>query len=75
MLTGLSIDGSLVTDNRSSIDRDLLCDHLLRQVPPAKACRRDHIKLTWMNANFNTPSRCDNKSTDCVCSGIYITHV
>lgn len=75
MLTGLSIDESPVTNNISSIDRDLLCDHLLGQVPPAKACRGDHIKLTWMNANFNTPSRYDNKSTDHVCLSIYITHV
>jgi hypothetical protein len=54
MLTSLPKDGAPVIGCRGSIHRDVLRDHLLRQVPPTSAYEGDCIKLTWLNLNFKT---------------------
>lgn len=38
------------------VDRDALCDRLLWGVPTTSLI---YIKLTWLDINFKTPSRCD----------------
>ena len=73
MLTGLLINRTLVTNNGGLIDRDSLNDHLLGQISPTSVYRGDCISLTWLEANFISPSRC-NRPTGYVCSSIYITH-
>jgi hypothetical protein len=55
MIYDLSIDETHVTSCGGSINRDMLCDCLLGRVPPSNAHRGDCIKLTWLDANFQTP--------------------
>jgi hypothetical protein len=56
MLTDLLIDEPHMTSRLGSIDRDILCDHILGLVPLTDAYRSDCIMLTWLNINFKTSS-------------------
>jgi hypothetical protein len=55
MLTDFLIDRTSVTNHEGSIDKDTLCDHLLGRVPLTNTYRGNCIKLTWLDANFQTP--------------------
>jgi hypothetical protein len=49
------MDEALVTGHEWLIDKDVLCDHLLRQMCPVSVYRGSCIKLIWLDISCKTP--------------------